>query len=524
MRVALVRGVAAAVSCAALAAAWFFLAPPQVGGRTSYAVVFGVSMEPHFHRGDLVLVRARPSYRVGEVVAYRSRMLHKVVLHRIVAEHAGRFTFKGDNNGFRDPEQPSAAALVGSEWVRIPRAGAWLEDLRTPRNAALAGAVLVLLLAATRGTPPVRRRRRRRHVRAASPARAPSTGSAATVGFGIAAAGAGALAAGTVLALVAFTRPVERPVVHTNLYEQHGRFTYAAKVRSGAAYAQAAVRSGDAVYLQLVHRLPVAFAYRLDAPDAERLRGTVGVTAVLHDDEGWRHPVALAQATSFTGRTATVHGILDLEGLERTIAAFERETGEHNTLYHLELSARVRVHGLLAGYPLTASFSPSVGFDLDQLRLAPSAPAAGSDAPSDPLAQSAPGAGVRIEPASLHAFGRSVAVASARRLAAELAGGGLALALVGCLLLVLGRRSDEVAVIRRRYDGWIVDVLPRERAATAERRVTSIDDLARLARRYDRLILHEVRDGADAFVVEDDGIAYTYVVHAWDAAPVAVRS
>jgi hypothetical protein len=89
---------------------------------------------------------------------------------------------------------------------------------------------------------------------------------------------------------------------------------------------------------------------------------------------------------------------------------------------------------------------------------------------------------------------------------------------------VLGRRSDEVAAIRRRYDGWIVDVLPRERAATAERRVTSIDDLARLARRYDRLILHEVRDGADAFVVEDDGIAYTYVVHAWDAAPVAVRS
>ena len=35
-------------------------------------------------------------------------MLHRVVLHRIVANHNGHYTFKGDNNSFTDPEQPPA--------------------------------------------------------------------------------------------------------------------------------------------------------------------------------------------------------------------------------------------------------------------------------------------------------------------------------------------------------------------------------------------------------------------------------
>src|SRR5439155_16826472 len=89
---------------AGAAAFWYFLAPPQLGGGTSYAVVYGTSMEPHFQRGDLVLLRRRPSYRVGEVVGYHSRQLHRDVLHRVVAARGGGFAFKGDSNGFLDPE------------------------------------------------------------------------------------------------------------------------------------------------------------------------------------------------------------------------------------------------------------------------------------------------------------------------------------------------------------------------------------------------------------------------------------
>src|SRR5919204_2585396 len=96
----LARVPAALALLACAGAAWFFLAPPGLGGRTSYAVVYGTSMEPHFHRGDLVVLRRRPAYRVGEIVGYRSLKLRREVLHRIVAARGGRFTFKGDNNHF----------------------------------------------------------------------------------------------------------------------------------------------------------------------------------------------------------------------------------------------------------------------------------------------------------------------------------------------------------------------------------------------------------------------------------------
>src|SRR5437868_10354451 len=141
-----VLSLAAVAALVCVTAAWFFLAPQQLGGRTSYAVVYGTSMEPHFHRGDLVVLRRRSSYRVGEVAGYHSFQLHRDVLHRIVATRAGRFTFKGDNNGFLDPEQVRAAQLFGQEWLRVPGAGAQLQRLRSPRVAAAAAALAALLL------------------------------------------------------------------------------------------------------------------------------------------------------------------------------------------------------------------------------------------------------------------------------------------------------------------------------------------------------------------------------------------
>src|SRR3954447_20753852 len=99
MRAAFVKALAAATTIAVLGAAWFFVWPAQLGGKTSYAVTFGISMEPHFHSGDLIVLHSHSSYRVGDVVAYHSHDLHKNVLHRIVAIRDGRYTFKGDNNG-----------------------------------------------------------------------------------------------------------------------------------------------------------------------------------------------------------------------------------------------------------------------------------------------------------------------------------------------------------------------------------------------------------------------------------------
>ena len=100
-------------AAAALAAAWIVLAPASLGGSASYMVIDGVSMEPHLHRGDLVIVRAQASYGVGQVVAYHNLQLGRVVLHRIVSEAGGSYAFKGDNNNFVDFYHPPSSELIG---------------------------------------------------------------------------------------------------------------------------------------------------------------------------------------------------------------------------------------------------------------------------------------------------------------------------------------------------------------------------------------------------------------------------
>ena len=123
-------------------------------------------------------------------------------------------------------------------------------------------------------------------------------------------------------------------------------------------------------------------------------------------------------------------------------------------------------------------------------------------------------AGTRREPATVAAFGRHPTISDVRRAAALLGAGGLGLLLLGGLPLVVARRGEEVASIRRRYGDSLVEIAPGERPAGVERRVATMDALARIAERYERLILHERRDGLDAFLVEDGGIVYRHdVVH-----------
>jgi len=146
----------------AVAGAWRVVMPVPLGGSSFYAVVSGVSMLPRYHTGDLVVVKAESRYRVGEVAGYRDPELKGlVVLHRIVAERRGRYTFKGDNNKFADPYQPTRSQIVGAEWIHLPQAGLLVEYLRTPIVAAvILGALWILTVSPARPSRHVRRRHR----------------------------------------------------------------------------------------------------------------------------------------------------------------------------------------------------------------------------------------------------------------------------------------------------------------------------------------------------------------------------
>lgn len=155
------RARAALVTALALVAWWVFLAPPALGGRTSYVVTDGVSMLPRFRAGDLVILRKEQSYHVGEVAAYHNLQLGVVVMHRIVAVRDGHYEFKGDNNNFVDQFEPTKAEIVGAEWANIGEVGKYVQKLRDPVVAAVALGILWLASFAPRRAS--RRQRRRRN-------------------------------------------------------------------------------------------------------------------------------------------------------------------------------------------------------------------------------------------------------------------------------------------------------------------------------------------------------------------------
>ena len=149
----LVANLAFAALFTAACAAWFVtLRPASLGGPATYVIVRGVSMEPTYHDGDLVIVRHRPAYKVGDIVAYTIPAGDVggglSVIHRIVGGSldAG-FATKGDNNAESDPWQPTLGQIEGATWLVLPKAGAIMSSLRTPITlAAFAAAVAVAMV------------------------------------------------------------------------------------------------------------------------------------------------------------------------------------------------------------------------------------------------------------------------------------------------------------------------------------------------------------------------------------------
>jgi signal peptidase I len=136
--------------------------PERLGGSVDYVMVRGVSMEPAFHTGDLVVVRRQASYRRGDVVAYRvpdgEVGAGATVFHRIVGGSPRQgFETKGDNNPTPDDWYPRPRDILGGKWLLIPKAGNVLAFLHDPLPlASLAMGVTVALIAV-----PARKKKRR---------------------------------------------------------------------------------------------------------------------------------------------------------------------------------------------------------------------------------------------------------------------------------------------------------------------------------------------------------------------------
>ncbi len=517
-----------------LGSLWFWFAPVGLGGSTTYVVTHGISMEPRFHTGDLAIVRGQSSYRVGEIVAYDSKMLGTVVLHRIIGRAGARYIFRGDNNGFTDPEHPAASQLVGALWLHIPGAGANLQSIRSPALIGILVAFGVLLLTGAAFTQ--RRRLRRKERRTGGGAQPPSSHlprHPATPAAGVLAIGLLLLLPFLVLALIAFTGSPTAQRPYTVPYKQSGALSYAAEVPRGPTYPEGKVVTGDPLFTHVVKAVEFTFGYRLHAAGRRSLGGTIALDATVVSTNGWQTTLELAPPTRFHGSRAQVAGTLNLASLLALIHSVQTTTKTSGS-YTLTIVPHVSASGSVDALPIHTKFAPKVAFSLSELEAQPvgsgsSAASPTSEQPAaSPFTPSASGTatGTHSAPATLALGIATLSVTTARTVALVAIASIVAfvLAILACLrplqaLLTSSRPRDEAAAIRAKFGRFIVPVervwqLPGVPVID----VADIGALAQIAEHYDRSILQETSEEGVAFWVTDESGQFRYALGAWAGA------
>jgi hypothetical protein len=242
----------------------------------------------------------------------------------------------------------------------------------------------------------------------------------------------------------------------------------------------------------------------------------------LSSPTGWSRTIQLAPPKRFSGDYAAANVTLDLPRLRSLIREVEKLTGgTAGPAYSLEVMPRVHLTGTLASQPITSDYAPALKLQLDALKLRPEAAsspagddAAAPDGAKSTLRPSRPGSvtASRTETNDLTVHGLALPVPTARWIA-----------IIGLLLGVAGTLLTGAGVLRDPYDPTKhVDryrhlIVPIAGATFDPARppidVTSIGALAQLAERSERLILHNQRDGADTYLVDDEGTLYRYQAH-----------
>ena len=123
--------------------------PKSMGGRTSYSIVSGHSMNPTYHTGDLVVLQPEKTYRVGQIVVYRipagDPAAGLFVVHRIVGGgNVTGYVTKGDNNPSVDIWTPHNIDIQGAAVLLVPQAGWVLRQGRDPLVYAVLGGLYMV--------------------------------------------------------------------------------------------------------------------------------------------------------------------------------------------------------------------------------------------------------------------------------------------------------------------------------------------------------------------------------------------
>lgn len=510
---------------------WLAFAPAQAGGMASYIIVIGNSMEPNFHIGDLVIVHEEADYEIGDAVVYQNLELKNFVFHRIIAEQMGRFTLRGDNNSWTDTYMPSQEEVLGKLWLHIPKGGNVIQKIRTPIGMAVIAGVLGGFLATGFFTNKRKGRKRMDNkpkqawftsfkqkmqgwfARSNAPEsqKSPNSNNGPLLEglfFGL---GLVALAS-LIIGIISFSRPATRLVNDDISYDQLGFFAYTAPAPQDV-YDANTIQSGDPIFTKLTCSVDVAFQYTLVAQQAENISGTHQLTATIFEQtNGWERTVPLQEKATFSGTSFDTNAKLDLCRIEKLTQSMEQGTDFRPGSYTLSISPNVKVDGNIAGRVLQSTFNTGPEFRYDRIQFYLL-----SDEERGSLLNVTKSGNLSEEQTvanTMRLFGTELAIPALRLIAIiGLIGSLIGVAVLGISMQNLSQ-SEPAKYIQTRYSSMMIDI---QNADTINSStfvdVSSIDDLGKLAERFNAMILHAEFSKSHAYYVQDEGTTYRFVMN-----------
>ncbi|MGH2806924.1 MAG: hypothetical protein ACRDKT_06585 [Actinomycetota bacterium] len=532
------------------AAAWVFLAPPQLGGSTSYVITTGNSMEPLLHEGDLAIIRSQDSYGVSDVVAYHSVELDRTVLHRIVAERDGRFVFKGDNNDFLDPEKPAQARFTGTMLFHIPNLGTGLRALRSPVGVVVATLAIMALVASGGVKSSRRRRRRAKHSHIEKPRTGDprpvivphqeQVGSVARVipirraegpppemlepeatTAPVVRRGAKRARAVVIVAMVGVVgfgsaglylraEPLTAVGRADIGYAHSGVFSYNADVPDSPAYDGPTLVVGEPIFLNVLDEIALTHTYRLDSEARGAVDADGRLVARLTAANGLRRTITLPTTQTPTSDGVKLSSRLRLARIVDVVRRVERATGVDQSSYGVRVMAEIDVRATLDGHWLEDRFEADMELGFDGLQLSP--PVAGEEgATTFETSQSGTLSAESPSIDDVSVGGRTVPSGTLQNAAVFGAGTSVAVLMIALAFLILVGPGDDAQRIQAKYGKLLVSVNEGPHAIDAID-VSDFETLARLAEQFEQVILHEAARGGHVYTVTCDGLIYRYRV------------
>jgi hypothetical protein len=473
--------------------------------RISYVVTSGISMNPVYYADDLVFVVKDETYDVGQIAAYHGPGGVKV-LHRIIGGDAQNgFVFKGDNNQSLDVDKPRADQLIGRAALHIPRGGVWLQPLLSPTSLGMIGFLFVSSGAATAKTRrDIPRGCRKKKVKGMSGGGGGTWATAAAVfkavsrlhpalrALAVTIAVCGAL--GVALGILGWMKPTTETVKDIGKAHESMTFSYSAEVPHSAAYDGTTVYSPDPIFRKLANSVNLHLNYQGEP-------GRIEASARLSSQNGWHKTLELSQPKQFSTSRYVGQIELDLPSLDGRVADAGKAIGAEMGSITLTITTRVK-------HSDGSVFEPQVSFNLAPLQLA-----LASNPEALVVDQSGAAASTSVQDRRIGVSGfYPLTAAEARKYAVYLIIGTLIGAGVVAWMALGHVPLRTRTQIQRRYPHLIVPV--EAMASPPGKPVVIVDTfpaLVKLAEKYGQMILTWTRpDGADDFVVRDEGILYRY--------------